>query len=443
MNNTPTVYICFGSDILHLGHINAIKEASKYGRVIVGVLDDAIVDSYKRFPLVPLKERIEMLANIKGVSEVIVQHALDYTDVINKLRPDFVAHGDDWKGGALEHIRAGVIEALEKTGGKLVEFPYYMGETDPTTQKNAQDEIEKHIIERLFMPEIRRGSLKKMLAFKPLVRAIEAHSGMSALIVDRARCVEEDGSISRFDAIWSSSLCDSTSMGKPDIELVSSTARIAKIEEVMEVTSRPIIIDADTGGLTEHFCFLVKTLERIGVSAVVIEDKKGLKRNSLFGTDVAQTQDDIESFCAKISAAKACLRTKDFLIIARIESLILDKGEDDAIKRARAYVKAGAQGIVIHSRKSDGAEIMSFCRRFRAEDSTSILVVIPSSFNHIKESAFEAVGVNIVIYANQLVRASFAAMSEVANSILANKRSLEVNDKCLKIKEIINLIPHN
>ncbi|MBO7719334.1 MAG: phosphoenolpyruvate mutase, partial [Methanosphaera sp.] len=240
---------------------------------------------------------------------------------------------------------------------------------------------------------------------------------------------------------WVSSLCDSTDRGKPDIELVDMTSRLRTINDIMEVTTKPIILDGDTGGEIEHFVFNVKTLERIGVSAVIIEDKIGLKKNSLFGTEVEQTQDTIEHFSLKISSAKKALTTDEFMIIARIESLILKQGMDDAIARAKAYVEAGADGIMIHSREKEPDEIFEFCEKFREFAPDLPLVVVPTSFNTVYEDEFARRGVNIVIYANHLIRSAYPAMMETAETILENNRCHEVDEKCLSIKKILTLIP--
>lgn len=348
------------------------------------------------------------------------------------IRPDFVVHGDDWVEGVQRPIRNEVIEVLKEYGGELIEFKY--------TKDEEYEKLEQNQRKQLSMPDIRRSRLKKLLSMKGLVRVIEAHNGLTGLIAEKTS-VYKDGKAYQFDSMWCSSLCDSTSKGKPDIELLDISTRIKTIDEIMEVTTKPIIMDADTGGATEHFIYNIKTLERIGVSAVIIEDKTGLKKNSLFGNEVVQTQDSIESFCDKISAGKKALKTKDFMLIARVESLILEKGMEDALKRAFAYVNAGADGIMIHSRKKDPKEIFEFCSLFRQEDKETPLVVVPTSFNTVTEDELKEKGVNIVIYANQLTRSAFPAMKKTAETILLNHRAKEADDMCMSIKEIITLIP--
>jgi phosphoenolpyruvate phosphomutase len=302
--------------------------------------------------------------------------------------------------------------------------------------------MEAHARMQLSMPDMRRGRLKKILGMKGLITAMEAHSGITGLIVENTTVVQ-DGKTYQFDAMWISSLCDSTAKGKPDIELVDMTSRFRTIDDIMEVTTKPIIFDGDTGGLTEHFAYTVKSLERMGVSMVIIEDKTGLKKNSLFGTEVKQTQDSIENFCAKIAAGKRAQKTKDFMICARIESLILEQGIDDALTRAFAFVKAGADAIMIHSRKKDPAEIFEFVEKFREKDSLTPIVVVPTSFNTVTEDEFRQRGVNIVIYANQLTRTGFPAMQNAARTILENHRAKECDDMCMSIKDIITLIPND
>lgn len=427
-----TVYIAISADILHHGHINLIKKASEYGNLIVGVLTDEVVATYKRFPVLDYEQRTFIIKNIDGVSEVVPQDTLDYTTNLKKYKPDYVFHGDDWKEGVQSKIRQNVIDTLSEWGGELIEIPY--------TEDVSIDQINNIIKNAGSVPESRRGKLKKLISLKPIVRTMEAHNGLSALVVENAKVVKDE-KINSFDAIWISSLTDSTAKGKPDIELVDMTSRINTINEIMEVSSKPIILDGDTGGLIEHFVFNIKTIERMGVSAIIIEDKIGLKKNSLFGTDVEQTQDSIENFCEKIKAGKKALITDEFMIIARIESLILKQGMDDAINRAKAYIDAGADGIMIHSREKEPDEIFEFCEKFNEFAPNVPLVVVPTSFNQVYEEEFAKKGVNIVIYANHLIRSAYPSMMETATTILENERCKEVDDKCLPIKEILTLIP--
>ena len=426
-----TVYTCFCTDIIHEGHMRIIEESKKLGDVTVGVLCDSEMIRYNRFPVLTTEQRVEMVRKIPGIKDVIVQDSMLYDRVVQKLHPDYVVHGDNWNSGPLQTIRNNIVGLLEEYGGKLVEIPY-------TRNENVQ-KIDRQMREKLAMPELRRARLKKLLNLVPIVKTIEVHNGLTGLIAEKTIVSEKEG-IDQFDAMWISSLCDSTAKGKPDIELVDMTSRFRTIDDVMEVTTKPIIFDGDTGGLTEHFVYTVRSLERMGVSAVIIEDKTGLKKNSLFGTEVEQTQDDIESFCHKIREGKKAQLSEDFMIIARIESLILGKGQEDALKRAYAYVEAGADGIMIHSREKTPDEILSFCDEFRKHNMTTPIVVVPTSFNSIKESELAEHGINIVIYANQLLRAAYPAMENVAKSILVNHRAKEADDSLLSIKQIITLI---
>ncbi len=427
-----TVYMCFSSDFIHNGHIEIIKKAAELGTLTIGVLSDEAVASYKRFPLVPFSERKVIYENISGVDRVIEQKTLSYREVLRELRPDIVVHGDDWQSGFQKPIRDEVACVLAEYGGRLVEFPYTLNE--------GFEKIEKRARMNLGTPDVRRGRLKKLIDMKGCVTAIEAHSGITGLIAENTT-VLQDGKTYQFDAMWVSSLCDSTAKGKPDIELVDMTSRFRTIDDIMEVTTKPIIFDGDTGGLTEHFVYTVKSLERMGVSMVIIEDKTGLKKNSLFGTEVQQTQDSIDNFCEKIRAGKRAQKTKDFMICARIESLILERGMEDALERAFAFSKAGADAIMIHSRKKEPDEIFEFVEKFRIENTSTPIVVVPTSFNTVTEQEFKERGVNVVIYANQLTRSGFPAMQNVAKTILTNHRAKEADDMCMSIKEIINLIP--
>ena len=427
-----TVYTCFCTDVIHAGHMNIINSALKYGKVTVGALTDGALIRYNQFPTVPLEQRIELYRQIPGVDRVVVQDSIHYDRIVKELKPDYVIHGDNWKTGAAAIIREQLIRTLKEYGGELVEVPY-------TRNENVR-KIDKGLKEKLAMPEYRRKRLKQLLGICPIVKTIEAHSGLTGLIAEKTVVDTGNGELDQFDAMWVSSLCDSTAKGKPDIELVDMTSRFRTIDDIMEVTTKPIIFDGDTGGLTEHFVYTVRSLERMGVSAIIIEDKTGLKKNSLFGTEVAQTQDTIENFSAKIAAGKKVKLTDEFLIIARIESLILERGMSDALSRAFAYVKAGADGIMIHSRKKDPDEILEFCDLFRKKDRDTPLVVVPSSFNTITNEELAAHGVNIVIYANQLTRSAFPAMQQTATDILKYHRAKEVDDRLMPIKQIITLI---
>ena len=427
-----TVYMCFATDIIHGGHIAIIRRAERLGKLIVGVLSDEAVASYKRYPLVPAAERMRLFENIAGVSRVVEQKTLSYRENLELYRPDIVVHGDDWCTGFQQPIREEVITILGTYGGRLVEFPY--------SRDGKYSELQRRERAELAMPELRRGRLRRLLAAKGLVTVMEAHDGLTGLIVEDT-VIHENGGARQFDAMWLSSLCDSTAKGKPDIELVDMTSRFRTIDDIMEVTTKPIIFDGDTGGLTEHFVYTVRSLERMGVSMVIIEDKTGLKKNSLFGTEVVQTQAPAEEFAEKIRAAKKAQRTREFMICARIESLILEKGMEDALTRARTYVAAGADAIMIHSRKKDPAEILEFVRTFRRDDPSTPLVVVPTSFNSVKEEEWKQEGVNIVIYANQLMRAAVPAIRKAAETILANHRAQECDADLMPFKEIIRLIP--
>ncbi len=426
------VYICFSTDIIHNGHLSILKKAAALGKVTVGILTDEVVASYKHYPLIPLDERITMFESLKYVSRVVVQESLDYTDVLKQLRPDIVVHGDDWLVGYQANIRAKVIETLKEWGGELVEFPYTHTPTEETL--STLDAL-------LSLPETRRSRLRKLLAYKPCLSVCEAHNGITGLIVEKT-AVDTPRGRKQFDAMWVSSLCDSTAKGKPDIELVDMTSRLRTLEEIMEVTTKPIILDGDTGGQIEHFVYNVQTLERMGISAIIIEDKKGLKKNSLFGTGAGQTQDTIEGFCAKITAGKNAQKTRDFMIIARCESLILEQGLEDALARCHAYVHAGADGVMIHSKSKTPDEVYAFCDAFRAVDAKTPIIVVPTTYNGETEEQLAAHGINVVIHANHLIRSAFPAMQATARSILENGRSKEADALCMSIKEILTLLPN-
>ena len=427
-----TVYVGMSADLIHPGHINIINEAKKLGEVTVGLLTDKAIASYKRLPFLSYEQRKTVVEQIKGVQKVVPQVTLDYSANLREIKPNYVVHGDDWSSGVQLGTRQKVIEILNGWGGKLVEIPYTSG-ISSTQLNNDLKTIGT-------TPNIRLRTLRRLIAAKPFVRVLEVHNGLTGLLVENLR-FDGDGIAREFDCMWSSSLTDSTAKGKPDIEAVDMTSRIATVDNIFEVTTKPLIFDADTGGRSEHFRFTVKSLERLGISGVIIEDKIGLKKNSLFGTEVPQIQDTIENFCNKIQAGKEAQITNEFMIIARIESLILGKDTDEAIQRAHAYIEAGADSIMIHSRKKEPKEIFEFCKKYNEFSNRVPLVVVPTSYNKVYEKELVEEGANIIIYANYMLRAAYPAMLSVAESILKNGRSYDCNEQCMSIKEILNLIP--
>ena len=431
-----TVYVGMSADLVHPGHINLLKNASSYGNVIVGLLTDKAISSYKRMPYMKFEHRKEVIENIKYVNQVILQETLSYRSNLEQLKPDYVIHGDDWRNGIQKETRAEVIDVLNSYGGKLIEIPYTEG-ISSSSIKNTMRELGT-------TPGIRLSMMKRLLNANDTITINEVHNGLSGLITDNIKVELEDQTL-EFNGMWSSSLTDSSSKGMPDIEAVDMTSRLQSVSSILNVTTKPMIFDADTGGIREHFNFTVKSLERLGVSAVVIEDKIGLKKNSLFGTDVEQTQDTIENFQEKISSGKKAQVTDDFMIIARIESLILQKGMDDALLRAKEYIKADVDGIMIHSREKKPDEIFEFCQKFREIHPSIPLMVVPSSFNAVRLEEWKKRGVNIVCYANHMLRSAYPAMVKTATSILKNGRSFEADESSMTmpIQEIINLIPEN
>lgn len=421
------VYIGMSVDLIHHGHINLINHAKQYGDVTVGLLTDKAIANYKRLPILTYNQRKRIVENIKGVKEVVLQETLDYTLNLKKIKPDFVVHGDDWKKGVQKDTRQKVIDVLDEWGGKLIEIPY--------TQGISSTQLSKSLQEIGTTPEIRLRKLKRLLESKDIVKFLEAHNGISALIVENIKILR-DNKPREFDGIWISSLTDSTAKGKPDIELVE---RFDTINHILEATTKPIIVDGDSGGIPEHFVYNVRTLERLGISAVIIEDKIGLKKNSLL-TEGNQNQDSIENFSYKISEGKRAQVTNDFMIIARIESLILKKGIEDALKRAKAYIEAGADGIMIHSKEKDATEILEFCKEYKKFDKRVPLIIVPSTYSQITEKELIEAGIGIVIYANHLLRSAYPAMVKTAESILYNERCHEANEICMPIKDILTLI---
>lgn len=426
------VYVGMSADLIHPGHLNVLNRAAALGDVTVGLLTDAAIASYKRLPYMTYEQRRQVVENLKGVVRVVPQSTLDYVPNLREYQPNYVVHGDDWREGVQRQVRLDVIQTLSEWGGQLIEVPY--------TEGISSTQLNKVLKELGTTPDIRRGKLRRLLNAKPWLRFIEAHNGLTGLIIENIGIDTERGR-KEFDGMWASSLTESTAKGKPDIEAVDVTARTQTLHDILEVTTKPIIYDADTGGKVEHFEFTVRTLERLGVSAAIIEDKVGLKKNSLLGNEVSQKQDSIENFCAKLRAGKAAQVTDDFMIIARIESLIVEAGMEDAITRAQAYIEAGADAIMIHSRHQDPAEIFEFCRIFQSFQRRVPLVAVPSTYNSVTEEELAARGVSIVIYANHLLRAAYPAMVNTARSILSHGRSAESDSTLLSIKEVLELIP--
>jgi len=427
------VYVSLIADLVHAGHINILKEAAELGEVTVGLLTLQACGELNDIPYLEYEKRKEVLENLKMVSEVIPQEHASYKENLQALKPDYVVHGDDWANTNHKKHRDEVISLLKEWNGQLIEVKY---------SNNINDlQIKEQMTKLGITTSARMGRLRRLINAKPIVKILETHNALSGLIAENANEILEDGEKVTFDGMWSSSLTDSTSKGKPDIEAVDTTARLTTINEIFEVTTKPMIYDADTGGKPEHFAFTVRSLERTGVSAVIIEDKTGLKKNSLFGNDVSQTQDTIEGFCHKIRMGKEAQITQEFMLFARIESLILEAGMEDALTRAYAYVEAGADGIMIHSRMKDPAEIIEFVEKFRKNDTSTPIAVVPTSFNSVTTDEFAKIGVNVVIYANHMLRAAYPGMMNVAQSILKHKRTLEAEPDCMPIKEILELIP--
>jgi phosphoenolpyruvate phosphomutase / 2-hydroxyethylphosphonate cytidylyltransferase len=434
MSSKPTVYVGMSADLIHPGHINILQHAAKLGDITLGLLTDAAIASYKRLPHMTYEQRKAVVENLKGVTEVIPQETLDYVPNLEKVKPDYVVHGDDWRSGVQAETRQRVIDALKQWGGELVEVPYTQGIS--STQLNAS------LKQIGTTPSVRLSRLRRLIDNKPIVRLMEAHNGLTGLIVE-STVVERDGRKVEFDGMWSSSLTDSTAKGKPDIEAVDISSRLGNVNDIFEVTTKPLVFDGDTGGKPEHFTFTVRSLERLGVSAVIIEDKEGLKRNSLFGTEVAQTQSSIEDMSARISIGKQAQITDDFMIIARLESLILEQGMEDAVERAQAYIDAGADAIMIHSRRKEPDEVFEFCDRAAKFDKRVPIVAVPTSYHQVTEEQLADHGVNVVIYANHMLRAAYPQMVKVAQTILENGRALEADPYLSPIKDALAIIPEN
>ena len=427
-----TVYISLTADSIHHGHMKLFETARKYGDIIIGLLSDKAVAEHKRIPYLNFEQRKKILINFKGVKSVIEQNEWDYSKNIKSLKPDFLVHGDDWKTGHMSEIRRKVLKIMKSYGGKLIEIPH--------TKGVSSSALINHLNQISVTPDIRRSLLRRTIESKKISKFLEAHSPLSAIIGENT-FIEKKGKKIGFDGFWSSSLTDSTVVGKPDNESLDFSQRLNGVDQIFEVTTKPLIMDGDTGGKVEHFEMRIKSAERLGISALIIEDKKGLKKNSLLKDTSRQTQEGKIKFSEKISVGKKAQISDDFMIIARIESFILGKGLNDAISRAHSYIEAGADGIMIHSKSKNPKEVIAFSKVFRKSYKRIPLVSVPSSYNQISEKTLYENGFNIVIYANHMLRASYPAMQHVAKTILEKNRSKEADKKLLSIKEILNLIP--
>jgi len=431
MKKKKIVYLGLSADILHEGHINILKTASKLGEVVVGLLTDEAIASYKKIPYLNFKQRNIILKNIKYVSRVIPQKTLDYTKNLKLIKPDFVVHGDDWKTGVQKNTRTKVVKLIRKWSGKLVEPKY--------TKNISSSKIKESISKVGSSPQNRVSRLKRLLEVKKIVRILESHNSLTGLIIENLNTLNK-GEFLEFDGMWSSSLTDSLTRGKPDNQSVDYSTRISGLNEILDVTSKPLIFDADNGGRLEHISYLVKSLERIGVSGIIIEDKKGLKKNSLFSSQTKNLQDSIQNFCKKISKAKNAKVSDDLYIVARVESFILGQGIEDALKRANAYSKAGADAILIHSKEKTPHEIFAFAKKFKKSKFFKPLIAVPSTYSKTTEQMLYRNGFKIVIYANQMLRAAYPAMQNIAKIILKNKRAYEAEKYITPISEVISLI---
>ena len=423
MEKEKIVYVGMSADIIHPGHLNILHEAQKYGRVIVGVLTDEAIASYKRLPYLNYEQRAMVVKDLKGVSEVIPQTTLDYRPNLEKIRPDYVVHGDDWKQGVQAKTRQDIIDKLAEWGGVVVDIPY--------TKGISSTMLNERLKEIGTTPDIRLKRLKRLLGAKKMVRICESHSGLTGLIIENT-VVTVNNMKHEFDAMWAGSFTDSASKGKPDIDTVDLTTRLHELNDSLEVTTKPIVFDGLTGGEADRFVFAVRTLERLGISAIVIKDSLEKRHSAL---------EDIVVFCNKIQSGKHAQLTDDFMIIARCDSLIAGDSVRKAVERSMAYVKAGADGIMIHSQ--DGPEqIRNFCMEFRKAEPKVPVFVMPSTYSEVYEDDIIKWGANAVIYANNLLRSSYPAMVNCAETILRNGRAFEADSICVAKEEIQRIVNH-
>jgi phosphoenolpyruvate mutase len=433
MSKKKIAYVPLAVDILHEGHINIIKTAKKYGNVVVGLLTDKAIAEYKDLTILNFNEREVLVKNLSLVDDVITQDSNDYESILNQIKPDYFVHGDDWKFDNRKHIRKKVIKVLKKWNGKLIE---------PKYTKNISSTLIKNKIIEISSPSNRVSILKRSILNKDITRILESHNALTGLIIENTFINKNNKKI-EFDGMWSSSLTDSATKGLPDNSSLSFSSRISSLQNMLDVTTKPVVFDADNGGQLEHLSFLVRSLERSGVSAIIMEDKVGLKKNSLFNNQLGVRQDKPTEFAKKIKKICEARKSEDFMVIARIESFILGKGLNDALKRAEIYSKSGADAIFIHSKEKTPKEIFAFAKAFKKSKFFKPLVSVPSTYSIVYEKELIKNGFKLVIYANQLLRSAYPAMTNTAKTILKNSRAFEADKKIIPIKEVISLIKND
>ena len=416
-----TVYVGITGDIIHPGIINIIQKGAKYGRLIVGLLSNEAIATHKRIPYLTYEQRKAVIENIKGVSEVVPQEEWSYVPNLLKLKPDYIIHGDDWKTNYLKGIREEVFEVMKKIGGEVIEIPYTKGinssQLFESTTNNGITAVQ------------RLQSLRQLMNYKPIIRIMEANSGLSGLIIENLKVEKEDG-IQRFDGIFIN-LLDSNPLGISEQESSTFTSKLNTVTDILECTTKPIIYGGYTSDNYENVTFTIEKLELMGISAIIIEDKFKNKQELC----------NEDEFCLKIKEGKKAQTNPDFMIIAGIKELILGKNIDDALKKALTSIKAGADGILISSNQKNGDDIKEFCLKLRKENKNIPIVLIPTAYDQFTEKEFAEWGANIIIYVDYLKKATYPAMKKCAETILKSERSLEVNEMCMPIKEILNLIP--
>ncbi len=405
-----TVYVGMSADLVHPGHINLLREAASLGRVTVGLLTDRAISSYKRMPFLTFEQRRAVIEHIAFVTAVVPQDTLDYTDNLRLLRPDFVVHGDDWRNGVQAQTRRRVLDVLREWGGTLVEPPYTEGISSTALRMAAMDIG--------FAPGVRQRRLRRMLDCKPLVRVMQAHDGLSAHIVDRLEETTQ-GAPREYDAIWVDSLAGAPIRGKPDPLPFDLSSRLVTLHEILDATTKPLICNAGGAGHAAGVTAAVRTLERIGVSAIVIDTEVTDRRAVPAMAASAPPQDDMAAFIREIAAARDARVTPDFMIIARINDRTRDCGADRMMARAAAGVDAGADAVMCDSDPVNPDGIFDLCRRYRRLMNGHPLLVGLSGTEGLQEHDLASAGASMVVYTDTLLRAAREAMISAASQVLS------------------------
>jgi len=405
MASEKTVYVGMVGDMLHVGHINILKTAARLGRVTVGVLTDRAVVGYKRLPLLAFEDRVRVVESIADVAAVVPQKTLSYVENLRALRPDYVVHGDDWRyGDQVSRARAEVIATLGEWGGELVEVAYTKGISSTAIHRSGAADA--------LFSGTRQGRLRRLLAAKPTLRIVEAHSGLSAKIAAEVR--GPDGATG-FDAVWQSGLTDAIHRGKSDGGAVDRGRRLQAVEEILDAGPLPLIYDGRAAGRPETVFDLTRALDKAGVSALCLGDRSDPDRT---GPEMSPAET-----VAQIEAVRAACPTGAVMAISRIVVAAPGNGGsgalDRALDRALALLEAGSDAVMFDSAADTAEPILDIAARLRRQRRDVPLFAAQSDRWGAPIHRFENAGIDAVVYETHLLRATVAPMRRAATALLA------------------------